>query len=148
MTLDFRVQPSPYLDPQGSEDSATNHAELPHSFYKVKEMYDAGNEKNARKDETGIDADWSDSISGRYGSIEENPIITMVDDAFEQLNDAEFDQAVDTINAAMEHALSCRDNVRELIDYAINRLSTLGGPADPPHPGALNLVRKRMDLAL
>ncbi len=148
MTLDITDNYSPVIDREDSPPSQGG-AVLPSHFQKIKENYDEYFEKQRWEDEGGADFTGPDSLSSRYGVIDENPIIKMVDHAFEQLDEeATFEDAVATVSMAMDHAEECRKHVRDLVRYAIDRLASFRSPADPPHPGALELVKRRQKLAL
>ena len=149
MTFDFTDNPSPVTNREDSPSPTVGRAVLPPSFRKIKELYNEDFEKQRWENEGGTDADRVDSPTRQYGVVDDNPIIQMVDEAIEQMDEqADYEAAVKTVSLAMEHADECRNQVKALVRYAIDRLSTLGGPADPPHPGALALVKRRKNLAL
>lgn len=148
MTFDFTENSSPVIDREDSSSPPAGRAVLPLSFSIIKETYNEEFERQRWENEGGADPTGTDSFVSRYGLAEDNPIIQMVDDALDQLEEDDFDEAVKTVTSAMQHAVLCHNQVRELVRYAIDRLSTLGHPADPPHSGALALVKQKQNLAL
>lgn len=148
MTFDFTDNSSPDIYREPILPAPQNHAALLTLGEKRMEICDEEFEKQRWENEGGADSGRADSIPSDYGVAKDNPIIQMVDDAFDQLDDESFDTAVQTITHAVEHAVACQAEVKGLVRYAIDRLSTLGHPADPPHPGALRLIKQRHKLAL
>ncbi len=78
------------------------------------------------------------------------------DDAFvacirnfdEALANEDFDVAAAELNSAAEIYSAFQSVVATCFDDAIAHLTTIGGPASPPHPLALPLIRKREAIAL
>lgn len=148
MTFDYTDNSSPLVDREYSLPLSSGHAVLRSPSNKQKENYNDDIETQVWENEGGADACGTDRIHSHYSLTENNPIFQMVDDAFDQLEDECFEDAVQTITAIMEHSASCHNQVRDLVKHAIERLSTFGHPADPPHPGALALIKRRQKLAL
>lgn len=151
MTFDITDISSPLDDREHSPlpplGDSEGRAVLPPSFKKVKEVYDADFEKQRWENEGGADPDRAHRRNHRP-RVEENPISQMVDDAYAYFEQDELDQAARAVDVAIKQHVGCRDKLRELVDYAVARLSTAGGPASPPHPAARPLVIKRRDLAI
>lgn len=152
MTLDFTETTSPVDDrehsPLPTQVNPESRAVLPTSFKKVKENYDADIEKKRWENEGGADLGRVDRLSGEHGSIDDNPITQMVDDAYAYFEQDELDHASRAIDAAINQYVGCREVLRDLVEYAVARLSTAGGPAEAPHPAARPLVIKRRNLAI
>ncbi len=151
MTLDLTDIPSPVDDREHSplpiRSRPDSRAVLPASFKKVKENYDADIEKQRWENEGGADPAGRDSGDNR-SRLDDNPITQMVDNAYAYFEQDEFDHAAQAIDVAIHQYVGCREVLRDLIEYAVARLSTHGGPAEPPHPAARPLVMKRRDLAI
>ena len=65
-----------------------------------------------------------------------------------QLNEGAYKDAVKTIEYAVNSVELNRQDVVDLLDDAISHLSTLHGPAEPPHPAALSLIQTRASASL
>lgn len=148
MTLEFTDVPSPNNDREHSATPPLGRAVLPPTFEKIKETYDEDIEKQSWENEGGADLDGHNRRNHWIDRIDHNPIALIVDDAYERFERDELDKATDAVHAAVNQYVDCREIVRELVDYAIKRLSTAGGPATPPHPAARRLVIERRDLAI
>ena len=152
MTLEFTDITSPVDDrehsPLPTRSQPESRAVLPPSFRKIQETYDEDTEKQRWENEGGADPSRADYSDREHGSIDENPITQMVDDAYTYFDQDELDHAARAIDAAINQYVGCREVLRDLVEYAVARLSTAGGPAEPPHPAARPLVIKRRDLAI
>jgi len=87
-------------------------------------------------------------INGFAGSLDSHPIdhsplLKLVDEAYETLEAEQYDKAVDTIGEIADQFVERKKAVAALLDHTIDTLSTMYGPAAPPHSGILAVIRKR-----
>ena len=152
MTFDITDISSPVDDrehsPLPARPRPDGRAVLPPSFKKIQETYNESIEKQRWENEGGADPGRADCFDREYSNLDDNPITQMVDDAYAYFDQDELDHAARAIDAAIDQYVGCRDVLRDLVKYAVARLSTAGGPASPPHPAARPLVIKRRDLAI
>lgn len=151
MTFDFTDITSPVDDrdhsPSPPRVRPIGHAVRPASTRITKESYDEDIEKQRWENEGG--ANLNRFVGRDHGpGIDNNPITQMVGDAYEYFERDELDQAARAVDVAIDQHVGCRDVLRDLVDHAVARLSTAGGPAAPPHPAARSLVIKLRDLAI
>lgn len=78
---------------------------------------------------------------------EDDTFITHIKNFDDALDREEYDVAAAELNAAADIYSAFQSIVTHCFDDAISHLTTLGGPASPPHPLALPLIRKRESFA-
>ena len=146
MTLDIGDFFSAQSVPDGTTVSYLNQAK-PNSERKENQddnIYEERweNEGGAYLDQFGIVPGVSRLVA------EDDAFVECIRNFDEALANEDFDVAAAELNSAAEIYAAFQSVVATCFDDAIAHLTTIGGPAAPPHPLALPLIRKREAIAL
>lgn len=152
MTLNFTEMTLPSRrDDQASafKGHVMIRSSKPNSTPKPKGRKDEDLEKDRWENEGGANPNQPSRILNfDRDSLDQARFTHQINLFYELMDDGAYDKAAKVISHAAEKYCRYREQIRESFDHAVSVLSTLNGPAYPPHPQALPLVIKKRDMAL